>query len=331
MIRITIIIMMMLSLAGCGMFAISNQSSSIKAAFLEIPREEIMRDGELQADLTLQLGIENDEEFYMYWEVYDGDTFLKSHLEELEMNKRTRNEVFKDSYIMKGADPGKHSLRYKLMWTNGVDHHDCKNTFKYINDAGKAMNWKGVCKSTQIFCDMFTKSLVLDQTTEQCPAWRESDFDSNIQYSKYLTGPMYVMELEHIFCVDYCGELTTEIIKDVVIQQCTDDVECADLGGVCEKAANGVNYCVKEIINNIETEKITPLYIDTTCADFRCDSGYRCVDDAVNDRDIAYCIKEDVADTDDGIDLLNIGLFGGISIIILLALTIGAIISIKRR
>lgn len=267
-------------LAGCAPLAFTDTPTSLKGAWTVTTQTEVEDGGLYEYTDWIQIGNENDDYFWVYWETWDGDTFVKSNIKRFEMKSRVSEYSFPGQFIING-EQGTHIIQNTYYYTGGTEH-DCDTVFKYTLSDGTEKTYRYVCDDLEYMCRGFQKDKFRLAADERCPAWDafRKKFDSSYQYSKHANSQLfkYVDPQPHKICVGSCNEIVTEFVESVVIKTCTSDADCAAVDGICLTADNGQSYCVKEVIKETEVEKITVIYEDKTCDDLPFKLNYECVD-----------------------------------------------------
>jgi hypothetical protein len=309
-------------LAGCTELAFTDTPSSLKAAFTVTTQTEIAEDGLYEYTDWIQTGNPDDTEFYVYWETWDGDTFVKGNIDRF----RSDGEYSYPGQLIVSGEQGTHIL-HNTYYYSGYAPHDCDHVFKYTKADGTDKNYKYVCQDLEVFCRAFQKDDLRLGLDERCPAWDlyKGQFNPYYQYSQHYDG--YISKYEdpqfHKICVGSCTEIVTEFVENVVIDTCSGDADCAVVDGVCLTADNGQSYCVKEVIKKTEVEKISVIYEGLSCSDLPYKVGFDCVDFEGG----AFYMQ-----TGQDIDYITWGLWTIVAAIIMLGIFVTAlVIVIKLR
>jgi hypothetical protein len=261
-------------LVGCDQLSIVNQGH-LEATFLTTPRQEIMKGGTLDVEYVMDFKPEADHEMYCIIEAYDGDSFLKGHIRKVELKTVNKKDIINDQYIMDKVESGKHKIRYEAYCTQATKQATGQTSIRAVRcDGSYVTNLASYAEQT------FINSL---PCTEKERHINEEYFEKlNIDYDLY----PYKSTDDQIICIDYCGETEIDFIESIVIKDCESDADCSQFDADCIDG-----YCYKEVIHEVEVEKITPIYEDSTCSDIECEMGFDCVDEPAGDSSIAYCVQ----------------------------------------
>lgn len=200
----------LLLLVGCDTASLFS-NRPMKAVFVEIPKIEFMEGGSMPVDISFQSYPGDDDSWIMYYEIYSGDTFLRSHIQKVEMNNRYRWFDSSEMLRLTKFSKGKHELTIKFWYSPAASDRSCKKLLKYTK-AGKVNKHKYVCEYHQEFFERGVKSEVRYDMYKSM----YSDFDTTKQWSRYfITGGLKTHVETRDYCIDYC----TERVVDNIITQ----------------------------------------------------------------------------------------------------------------
>lgn len=284
-------------------------SGPLRSVYLEVPEKELFKGGTLISDFTVVSAAQDDYAYIFYYEIYDGDAFLRSGYELIRMQNDEFPLTLRDEFISSEMESGKHTLTYKFWWTGSAHRYSLSKVKESFAEAFV----DGRCP--------ICSSRYYSQAVCEGPAcWK--DFDPTIQHSKYFDSttikPLFTTSPKSdIFCIDYCGKTDIQFIEKYSVKECSTDDECSQFDALCVEG-----YCFKEVIKEIQTEKITPVYVGSTCEDVDCGLGFVCNDDDAG----AYCVSED---TGWGVIEFMIGIVLGLFVVFVLVL-VGVGIKARR-